>query len=240
VVNSFIAYIYYQQLNQMRIATEASTKAVNLASDTLQYNASQFDRAMQQTVSQTVSQYQGTQESIVAANAAKSAANTANDALHISERAYLSTQNPVFNFVTSTIDVSVANSGHIPSGPVETIIFEATYDITVPIDTSNVPIEAHWRRISLKSIPVGLQYQFPVTAFSMEKDKIEAGKQQVSIAGTIFYNDGFTGTAQREWPFCVISRFDAKPNRTLLIPCDPTVNIPILKKTMRYPNHEEH
>jgi hypothetical protein len=70
VINTIIACIYYQQLTQMRLATEASTQAVDLANDTLEYNNSNFDRAMQRTIDQTIA-------SMNAANATKSAADTA-------------------------------------------------------------------------------------------------------------------------------------------------------------------
>lgn len=48
--------IYYGQLQQMIIATQASANAVDLARETLETNGSQFDRAMQRTIDQTISQ----------------------------------------------------------------------------------------------------------------------------------------------------------------------------------------
>jgi hypothetical protein len=89
LVNSYIAYVYTGQLTQMRIATEASRRAVDLASDTLEYSNDNFDRGMQKTIDQTISQYQATQQAIISANAARSAAATANSALVDGQRAFV-------------------------------------------------------------------------------------------------------------------------------------------------------
>ena len=56
LINAIIAYIYYGQLQQMRIATEASTKAATLAADALDQNSGQFDRTVRQLIYQTANQ----------------------------------------------------------------------------------------------------------------------------------------------------------------------------------------
>jgi hypothetical protein len=68
--------IYWGQLQQMIAATQASANAVDLARETLETNSSQFDRAMQRTIDQTISQYEATKASIKSAEAAKNAADT--------------------------------------------------------------------------------------------------------------------------------------------------------------------
>ncbi len=82
LINTGIALIYLSQLKQMRIATEASTQAVHLASDSLETNDSHFDRVMRQTISQTAA-------SIRAADAAKTAADIADKTLKISKRPWI-------------------------------------------------------------------------------------------------------------------------------------------------------
>lgn len=88
-VNLVIALIYYGQLSQMRIATEASTKTAQLAADSLEYNAGQFDRNMRQIIYQTVAQAEAAAASQKAANAAKSTADTAVNQLELAERPWI-------------------------------------------------------------------------------------------------------------------------------------------------------
>ncbi len=62
-----------------------------------------------------------------AADAARSAADTAKDTLHVSERAYLTLGTPTNDFQNKRMDVPVFNGGHIPSGPVQIVMHEATF-----------------------------------------------------------------------------------------------------------------
>jgi len=82
VIGIFALWIYSGQLDEMRKATVASTKATQLASDALEYSDSHFDRAQQQTITQTVA-------AIKAANAAKSAADIARESMESAQRAYV-------------------------------------------------------------------------------------------------------------------------------------------------------
>jgi hypothetical protein len=56
VFTAIVAWIYYGQLTQMRIATEASAKAANAASEAVDTSMLNMDRQMQQVVNQTASQ----------------------------------------------------------------------------------------------------------------------------------------------------------------------------------------
>ncbi len=71
LVNIVIAYIYYGQLSQMRIATEASTKATGFASDSLEQSEGQFERTVTQLIYQTASQAESAKATQLAAKAAQ-------------------------------------------------------------------------------------------------------------------------------------------------------------------------
>jgi len=62
-------FIYYGQLEQMRTATEANTKAVKLAQDSFEISDGDFQRTMHQTIHQTVSQAESAKAATDAAQA---------------------------------------------------------------------------------------------------------------------------------------------------------------------------
>jgi hypothetical protein len=241
-VNSFIAYVYYQQLTQMRIATEASTQAVNLASDSLEFSASQFDRAMHQTVDQTVSQYNGTKASIKAANAAKSAADTAKDTLHVSERAYISAEVPTIDPGAGSVRLPIINHGHIPSGKVEILIHEGTTSLDSPnaVKVLHHLIEAHWRHYEMNSLPPqpGIQGTIETPLPSLNADNFKMGTQSVHLVGTISYNDGFGDTPERKELFCYFSLYSDRMKENVWLPCAPEEILPTLQRWDKYPNNE--
>ena len=116
ILNGVLGVIYYGQLVQMRAATNASTKAVEIASETLQTSTSNFDRAQRQTISQTFA-------SIEAANAAKSAADTAREQLTLSQRPFIKVSNPIAcdasvdidGFLNGCVDLDIENVGATPA-----------------------------------------------------------------------------------------------------------------------------
>jgi hypothetical protein len=81
--------IYHGQLAEMQTTTDLTHQSVELAHDALDYNGSQFDRSMDQTIRQTALQYKVTEEAIVSAEAARKAADTAKEALISSNRPWL-------------------------------------------------------------------------------------------------------------------------------------------------------
>jgi hypothetical protein len=81
VVNIVIAYIYYGQLKQMQIATEASARAAGYAGDALQQSDGQFQRTVTQLIYQTVSQAESASATKKSAGAALSANKTASKSL---------------------------------------------------------------------------------------------------------------------------------------------------------------
>jgi hypothetical protein len=241
LINTIIASIYIGQLTEMRKATHASTEAVQLASDTLQYNASQFDRSMTQTISQTTLQYKATQEAIVAANSAKSAAETAKEALHVSERAYLTTSRPDIEGKDAALPI--INAGHIPSGIGVIIVHEATINTKGPKAEPELryqPIETHWKHFAVNNLPSGLidPLKIPILLPSLDSEKMNSGYQQVILVGTLTYNDGFPNTPEQVWQFCYISILYTEPNRPTWGVCDPSMYLAPLIMNDHYPNNE--
>jgi len=121
-VSLFLGVVYFLQLGEMRLATEASRQAVELASESLALNSSQFDRGMRQTVSQTASQIKATQASIKSAKAAQSAAQTASDQLEMADRPWISADMALvspFKLDDSgghvTLQFTLTNDGHTPA-----------------------------------------------------------------------------------------------------------------------------
>src|ERR1035438_8087110 len=82
-VNLMIANFYYGQLTQMRVATEASTKAANLAADTLDVSTGDFERTMRQLRYQTKAQ-------VDSAAASKTSSETTRLELTKVQRAFIS------------------------------------------------------------------------------------------------------------------------------------------------------
>ena len=234
LVNLGLGLIYYQQLTQMRAATEASTRAVDLAQETLQYNASQFDRGMQQTISQTVSQYEAAKEATVAANAAKNAADTAKDALHISESAYITTANPRVEGIH--IKIAIVNSGHLASGHTRTTWYEAT-SLSNPAKTTTGDyrfLVGAWGSDERGSVPPGRDINIGITVPTMNIGNVQNGTMHITVAGVIAYNDGFPKTPDREWPFCYETFFQFT---TSWIACNYDKVLPEIKANINYPQN---
>lgn len=83
VVNAFIALIYYGQLTQMKMATEAAASAANFAADSYEIASGQFERTMQLSIPQTAAQIQSSK-------AARDAVKFAQDSFRQDQRPWLS------------------------------------------------------------------------------------------------------------------------------------------------------
>ena len=77
-------------------------------------------------------------------------------ALHISERAYITADTPILNKIDKIIAFDITNSGHIPSGNIEVIAHEATFNVSrnVPPEIASAT-EYHWKRHKVASLPPG-------------------------------------------------------------------------------------
>ena len=96
-----IACIYYGQLSQMRIATEASTRAANTAADTLEISSGDFERSLKLTIPQTVAQ-------IKSAKAAEDAVNTTQTQMRLDQRAWVTVS---VGESTGNFAISMRNTG---------------------------------------------------------------------------------------------------------------------------------
>ena len=148
-----------------------------------------------------------------AADAAKEAANTARDALHVSERAYIDVSIPAF-VRADKVAIPYANSGHIPSGPVTVTFFVIAGNVTntsqVDGHTKNA-INAFldcFKELRPDPVPAGNQTRwfFYVPTPGVDMEKIKAGSQQAYIRGHFLYRDGFPDTPERDYPFCYFTR----------------------------------
>jgi hypothetical protein len=90
LVNILIGWVYWQQLGQMRVATEASTRATELSRDALEYANGNFDRNMRQVINQTVAQLNSARDTQRAANASIDSSTTNKAALIEVQRAFMS------------------------------------------------------------------------------------------------------------------------------------------------------
>jgi uncharacterized membrane protein len=229
VVNVIIAFIYYGQLTQMRVATEASTKATQVAADALDLNSGQFDRMMRQAIHQTIAQIHAAQGSVNGATAAKSAATTAKETLHVSERAYVSFGSPEIDVSKKGMSIPFTNSGHIPSGRVDIALYQATFNVpspTIAATSFNYIVQRSLHKSHFNFITPGEPLATFVPLPDLSGDKLNNGLQLVMIVGTATYNDGFMNTPQQTLPFCMRTVYQLLVKRYFVAPCDAGVELP--------------
>jgi hypothetical protein len=177
-----------------------------------------------------------------AANAAKSAADTAKDALHITQRAYVTDGPASMDSAKHSIIVPILNNGHIPSGSVEVIIHEATITTDVPTKIIDLKYagERHWGRYNFPSIPIGWPLSIAIPVSQMSVPHLNSGRQTIIIAGVITYNDGFPNTPEQQWSICQKTTYQIIMKQMLIGPCKPGDNIlHIMESLDGYPNNPE-
>jgi len=179
-------------------------------------------------------------QAIKSADAAKSAADTARDALHVSERAYINIATPKIDAAQGLFYLPIQNTGHIPSGIAQIIVHEATFNAPAinPEDISSAA-EKHWKKQDFISIAPGMPLQINVLLPAASAQKLIDGQQIVIVAGSISANDGFPDTPQRNGLFCWFSISHLNPKELNVMPCDPKVFVPQLEKIDGYPNGEQ-
>lgn len=180
-----------------------------------------------------------------AADAAKSAADTASKTLHISERAYLILGPPIDDFPHKRINISIVNSGHIPSGPATLVIHEATFkiaDLSARFVPTNAVIEKHWRQNAYESVPTSPQsglFQAEVHLPAIIEGQLTSGKQGIIIAAIMSYNDGFPETPDQVTLFCDASSYTVSTKFFSMRPCDnPSFALQWLTSLDKYPSLE--
>ncbi len=215
-----------------RDAAKAASDNANTSAYALLQNEWTSDFTLQQMESQTAAQQD-------AASAAKKSASTASDALHVSERAYLIVGAVTLDMSKKVITVPIVNTGRIPSGKVEVVVHDATIlAIWQPSKEFKV-IEKHWKRHHLKSIPAGYSNVLDIPITETSEGGLAGGGQQVIVAGTLTYNDGFSDTPPRIFPFCKESVYHKVLKEVIVTECDPSDKLPTLEHIDGYPNNEE-
>jgi hypothetical protein len=186
-------------------------------------------------------------QAVIQANAARSAARTAIDTLHVSERAYIVTGMPRLDTDKKSVVITFINTGHIPSGLVQVVKHEALANTDVVPHVDVIPhfligtdvAEKHWSRRQIEAIIPGIPQEVGTIFDQMSVDKLNSGMQQIIVAGYVSYNDGFDSSPQRRWPFCFRTLYVLKIKQLIMTPCDPNVFIPKLELIDGYPNNEE-
>jgi hypothetical protein len=237
------AAIFYRQWKEMQsggtdthdlaIAAGKQADRTKELADHMKDQADQTKSLAESAKTQATQAVTQAQEATVAAQAAKRAADIAKETLHISERAYVfaGTMRPDFSQVPGVL-VPLFNSGHIPSGEVDIVVYEQSFPMTPP-GQAVVP-ESHWQSGKFATLPPGQPFSFIVIIPGLTQDSFtdfEKNREPFVAAGTISYNDGFPNTPQQESRFCFQGAPDTKLQHQTITPCDPDVQIPRLKIT---------
>lgn len=181
-------------------------------------------------------------QAIIQAKAAKSAAETAKEALHVSQRAYITIEGPTLDEATGVITIPLNNTGRIPAGKTVITVHEATMRTASGVNAmADIPsaIERHWNHMTYEYLPVGIDRQLilPIPAF--DKSAFDGGNEVIMIAGEIHFNDGFSDTPDQIMRFCVNNMYHTVYKKQLWVPCDASVELPILIANDGYPNNEQ-
>ena len=186
-------------------------------------------------------QWIATQQS---ADAATSAAKTARDALHISERAYLTLAGPTTDMGKKASKLVLTNSGRMAARNVELITHEATFASpgvgTTIIGIGRAPIEKHWKRTRLPSVANGNPYTFLIPSAAMDESSLRNSTQMIVIAGYLGYSSGFPDDAEERVPFCHHTIYHFLTKDLHWTPCpDSEQAIKILEGIDGYPQNEQ-
>ena len=175
-----------------------------------------------------------TENAGISADAAKRSADTANLALHVSEKAYIALQLPELDEEKGITTIAIDNNGRLPATDFEVTIHEETCNAIVDIPPGIVPQagmvfcpEYHRTRLTHPSIPPGIaktKIDIPLPAFS--RDKIDIGKQAIVIAGTLRYTDGFPDDPIQDWAFCFQTTYHLVKKAIIWGSCDTSIVIP--------------
>ena len=223
-------YTYYAggQWEEMKKAAKASTDASQTAICALEENKRQFQSTLDQMKDQTKAQF--------------ASVNTAKEALHISERAYLTVDIQGIDYAARRAKILITNTGHIPPGRVKTTVHEATVarsPVEEPPYRALPTEEMHWTEdvtdnFSTKDLAVVVRIPM------LNKDRIENRKQKVFIVGQTVYNDGFPKTTDKITPFCFTTDVRSVPGTVVWYPCDWKTEVNISKKLDLYPGPQYH
>lgn len=164
------------------------------------------------------------------AKAAQDAARVAQDTLHISERAYVTEGTPQIDTAKTVVTIPIVNSGHIPSGKIDVVVYEATFNpgtVTTSGGTAfNSIVERHKSINHISAIAPGLPINIGVPAPQMSADLLNKGTQMVAVVGTITYNDGFPDSPTQHSTICINTVYHLVAKESYLVPCDAGADLP--------------
>lgn len=241
VVGAIQARIYWRQAQLMKASLDQTERSIilnmgqlgiaNRNSKTAEDTLGEIKKGGRDT--HTLAVAAGTQATAAqtTAGAAQSAAVTAKDALHISERAYVTQGPPEIDTAKSMIGIPIVNSGRIPSGKVEVVGYEVTFNpdkMTEGFTPFKDVVERHKGVTDFASIPPGtpptLSIGFPIP--KMSKDRLNNGSQLIVIVGTITYNDGFPNSPMQLSLFCTQTLYQTVAKQVYLSPCNAASELP--------------
>ncbi|MGC9998430.1 MAG: hypothetical protein ABSE79_24185 [Terriglobia bacterium] len=178
----------------------------------------------------------------VSADAATSAANTAKDTLHISERAYLVLGPPKNDFPHKVVEIPIINSGHIPAGTTTVVLHWLIYKIDNPTTDSSIVMPDHilerkWSKVTYFFVPIGNEYNVEANLHAVDADQFNTGNIGVMVAATMTYNDGFPNSTSQTWVFCEVDRYSSDSKTASMRPCaDPDGMVKLLTSEDGYPD----
>jgi hypothetical protein len=209
VINSVIALIYWNQLDQMRKATQAATNAANSTSDSLEFSNGNFDRMMIRTIDQTASQIKSSQ-------AAEGAVKLAQKQMMLDQRPWVGLMGTNHISVQIVKDapikfrLQIQNVGKTPALEETSVNYLNMRPISDPMPSfggySQKDASATICLMPNAIANVDLATDTPGTAgFAINKltdtdiDFIDTGKVQLFVYGTIWYKDTFKNSHKTDY-----------------------------------------
>jgi hypothetical protein len=175
---------------------------------------------------------------INAADAMREQVNQAKEALHVSERAYLALESPIWDMADKICTMAVDNNGRLPSGKTMIFIHEATLHLD-PLSPRQIIEESHWHHETVATVQTGTRlFAVGIRTPKLELWPIQNNYQSIVIAGTISYVDGFHDDPAQHWDFCWQTRYNELYKTVTSIPCDPDTILPEMISKDGYPNKE--
>jgi hypothetical protein len=245
IVGIIAVVVYGKQLKEMRHTNDLTRAALEAAnqnslesSKQFQVQLGHFDASMGRTELLAIHAGEQAKAGQDAANAARSAADTAKEALHVSQRAYLVLGIPMIHTTIPRMTIPIDNIGHIVTGKV-TIISQGAV-LTGVSTTTNNAMNNGWGEINMTIAPGSGKDSVNIPLFTLDANRVNNGTQFIFAAGTISYNDGFPGTPIQVVKFCwrsmaVVSATPGVPSPTpsdqmQFDKCDPDAIIPMMEK----------
>jgi hypothetical protein len=162
-------------------------------------------------------------------------------ALHVTQRAYITTGAPQLDLAKGAVYLPLSNGGHIPSGDIEVVVHEAVFNQPIPdsLPYAKFAVEKSWKRHRLPPSPPGLNFGIVIPTLAASKPKLEAALQAIIIAGVVSYSDGFPDDESQQWPFCMQTTYHHVLKEIIWVPCDGKAITPQLESLDGYPLYEQ-